>query len=68
MVGSVKPKEVRGFGGLYWKETSHKQFSGSTTVKWMFGCSINLNRTGVMPLKNNVKGSLIHIISDLESG
>ena len=34
----------------------------------MFGCSTNMNQTGVMPLNKNVKRLLIHIISYLESG
>ena len=34
----------------------------------MFGCSKNMNQTGVVPLKNNVKRLLIHIISDVDSG
>ena len=63
----VNPKEVRGYGGIYWKEIFHKQLSGATTGKWMFGCSTNLNRPGVVLLKKNLKRSLIHIISDLES-
>ena len=40
---NVNPNEVRGVGGIYWKEISHKQFPGVTTGKWMFGCSTNLN-------------------------
>ena len=40
---SVNPNEVRGVGGIYWKEISHKQLSDVTTGKWMFGCSTNLN-------------------------
>ena len=60
---SVKPNEVRGFGGIYWKEISHKQLLGVTTVKWMLGSITNLNRTGVMKLKKSLKRSLIHIFS-----
>ena len=41
------------------------QFLGATIGKWIFGYSKNLNREGVIPLKNNMKRLLIDIISDL---
>ena len=59
---SVNPNEVRGFGGIYWKEISEKQLLGVTTGKWMFGCNTNMIQTGAMLLNKNVNRSSFHII------
>ena len=70
LICAVVPKEktarLRSFGGLSWRELSHKQVCGATTGLWNIGSNCTIKKK--LFWTSSVSRNLGHSLSNVESG